>query len=50
MRNGSASVRIGKTTLDHRRKGKLSDDLVYRAVLWLILDQADELFLCGTHG
>jgi hypothetical protein len=50
MRDGSAGVRIGKPTLDHGREGKLSDDLVQRAVLWLILDKADELFLGGTHG
>ena len=50
MRDGSAGVRIGKPTLDHGREGELSDDLVQRAVLWLILDKADELFLCGTHG
>ena len=45
MRDGSAGVRIGKPTLDHGREGKLSDDLVQRAVLWLILNEADELFL-----
>lgn len=49
MRDGSAGVRIGKPALDHGRKGKLSDDVVHRAVLWLILDQADELFPRGTH-
>ena len=49
MRDGSAGVRIGKPALDHGREGKLSDDVVHRAVLWLILDQADELFLRGTH-
>ncbi len=50
MRDGSAGVRIGKPALDHRRKGKLSDDLLHRAVLRLILDKADELFLRGAHG
>src|SRR5688572_18013137 len=46
----AAGVGIGKPTLNHCREGKLPDDFLKRGVFRLVLDQADQLLLDGTHA
>ena len=44
----STGIGIGKATLDHHAERQLSDELFTRAIVGLLLQQADEVFFgCG---
>lgn len=50
VRDDATGIGVGKATLDHHAERQLPDELFTRAIVGLLLQQADEIFFGCGHG
>ena len=50
VRDDATGIGVGKATFDHHADRQLSDELFTRAIVGLLLQQADEVFFGCGHG